>query len=189
MERHIKEKSIVQTCVEKSKLIITAIAARQALKEARFFTNRLPASAFISPKVNISETDKELEVYIDGLRLEIARYLLPIFHAHGVSTYTINPRTQKKEIITRLWFSSNVLRAGYMELCTVEMLAFEGVFDRVLLLVDVYPPLPNMDPIPAGSIISWEVFHKIEKYIVGIPDTNFAMYHARRKSKQNGTQI
>ena len=163
-------KNLIKACILRSKYILYAQAAMHSKKEVLFFTNRLPANADLPSLENIQGLDNELFVFIDGLKRDIANYLRPIYHEHNVT------------IEDKLWFSSQELKDGYVLLSTKSMENF-GIHDRVLILsdIDFYKNKHY-----AGTIVSWETFNKVSKYVEGvIEDKTFVIYHAMRKMKNN----
>ena len=97
-----REKSMIETCILRSKFIIASIAFKFQLRQAGFFHNRmssnLPSSGYLK------ELSEETDQQIHDHETSIARYLKPIFQTAGL---------EPKETFL---FNYDDLRAGYVEL-------------------------------------------------------------------------
>ena len=172
-KKPISDKSLINACILRSKYVLYAQSALHSSKELKFFTNRLPSNAPLASLDNIDELNKELFVFIDGLKRDIANYLKPIFHEQDIV------------IDDKFWFSSQELMDGYIQLSTKNMRNF-NIYDRVLLLSNVsYESIKYS----AGTIVSMMRFTQMSNQVKGIIDgKTFTLHYAMRKMRKYGKE-
>lgn len=165
----LSNRSIIQGCIERSKYIALALSCCHTLKESQFFLNRIPTMS-LSHADSPMKLKSELDIYIDGLKRDIARYLAPIFYKEDI------------RVPEKFSFSSNDLQEGFVELSTKTMENYL-VADKMLLLNDVDT---GSEQIPMGTIVTWSKFISIKAHVVGVIDSKtFVVHYAMRKSKRH----
>ena len=183
MSKKNKEKSVIQTCIDKSKWINYAIAAKEQLKLGVYFANHVPVAVLEMDKLRESANNSWNQL-IDDWKRTIARFLNKKFESKGI-------KTEEK-----FWFSTNDLLSGFVYLyknapIVSLTLAPEHLRmpDYVLFLTDFKDCLDGT-PIRSGDILLYrDVRHNIQKkgHIPGVLKKEDLIVWYKRKNKSNET--
>ena len=181
MSKKNKEKSVIQTCIDKSIWIIYAIIVKDQLKWAKFIANHVPVRPPDMDKFYTSVVES-WDDRIDDWKRTIARFLNKRFEARGIKTED------------KFWFSKKDLIDGYVFLYKHEPIVSSEFFkesspDFVLFLTD-FTDCFNGKQIKSGDILPLDdVKHNIKKkgHIPGVLSKNNIIIWYERKTKQYGT--
>jgi len=166
MNQSPKEKSMIETCVLRSKFIIASKAFKHQLKvEASFFHKRmsslLPSAGYLNTLCD--EADEQI---LDHEK-SIARYLRPVFE-----TARLEPREKYS-------FSYNDLKRGYVEISTSN----NFIVTHILLLGKVTDVIDGTI-YDAGTIQTFDkISHLLEDVTSLVKADTVMIQHAVRKLK------
>ena len=182
MSKKNKEKSVIQTCIDKSIWITYAIVAKEQLKWAKIFANRVPVRPPDMDKFYTSAVES-WDDRIDDWKRTIARFLNKRFEARGIKT------------VDKYWFSKKDLIDGYVYLYSREPIVSSELFfkeslpDFVLFLTD-FTDYFNGKQIKSGDILPFEdVKHNIKQkgHIPGVLSKKDLIIWYEHKTRQHGT--
>lgn len=141
-----KQKSLINTCIERSKVIIISQAAKLVANELQFFMNRLP---YVDSEEGLKNLLSTIDIrIIKEYKRSIAKLLSPQFMNIG-----INPVPEE------FWFSSKDLQNGYVFLYKT----FSKIPSHVLFLSKVDNNVSDI--IEAGDIINYyKISHVLGKH-------------------------